>query len=468
MNEVAKKFPDKIISTLAYQYSRVPPENIIPEKNVNIMLCSIESGRQKPIEATDPGFARDLEGWAKLTNNIFLWDYTVQFSNLISPFPNLHTLKDNIQLFVKNNVPMVFEQGDMYTGAGGDLTELKTYLLAKLLWDPDADDRTIMDDFLHHYYGAASTYIDQYIQMIHYAMLESDKRLSIFGSPIDAKETYLTGELLEEYKRLFDQAEEAVKAEPELLKRVQRARLPIMYAELEIATSFEANHPRGTYARHGDGKTSVRPEIKALARQFVSRCEENGVVKLKERGTSPGLYHEAFERIFQKIDEFNGAKPIKKIEPVTDPDFEQVESLSDGLFGSFVSTVRKKHWAGFRGKHMDIILDLGEVTPVASVTIDFLKAGNLWEATFQPLFVTYEASLDGKDFGKKVKVLNPNHPAESASFRNENFVHSFQGNMGNVEARYIKVHAESILKCPPWHMGAGTPAVLYTDEILVK
>jgi hypothetical protein len=348
------------------------------------------------------------------------------------------------------------------------LTELKTYLLSKLLWDPDADAQAIMDDFLQHYYGAAGTYINRYIRMVHDAILESDKRLSIFGSPIDAKGTYLTGELLETYKGLFDQAEEAVKAKPELLKRVQRARLPIMYAELEVSASFEANHPRGIYVRHEDGKTSVRPGIKALSQQFVSRCKENGVVKLKEHGTPPDVYYGAFERIFQKTDEFNGAKPIKKIEPVTDPDFEQIESLADGLFGSYVSTVRKNHWAGFRGQHMDLVIDLGEVTPVSSVTIDFLKAENLWEPTFQPEFVTYEASLDGKDFGKKVKVLNPNHPAESASFRNENFVHSFQGNMGNVEARYIKVHAESILKCPPWHMGVGTPAVLYTDEILVK
>ncbi len=469
VNEVAKKFPDKVISTLAYRYSRVPPEHIVPGGNVNIMLCSIESGRQRPIEATDPGFARDLEGWAKLTRNIILWDYTVQFSNLISPFPNLHTLKENIQLFVGNNVPMVFAQGDMYTGAGGDMTELKTYLLAKLLWNPDADAQAIMDDFLHHYYGAAGSYIARYIRMIHDTMLESGMKLIIYGGPINARETYLSGELLEEYKRLFDQAEEAVKAEPELLKRVQRARLPIMYAELEIATICEANNPRSIYFHHENGKAGVRPEIKALLQQFISRCEENGVVKLNENGAPPEVYLASFERIFRKTDEFDGAKPIKKIASATDPDIGKMESLSNGLFGSFVSpSFQEFYWAGFRGKHMELVLDLGEVTPVASVTIDFLRGKTLGDRTLLPEFVTYEASLDGKDFGKKVKVVNPNHPAELPSFGNKDFVHSFQGNMENVEARYIRVHAESILTCPPWHSRAGMPVMIYADEIMIK
>ena len=48
------------------------------------------------------------------------------------------------------------------------------------------------------------------------------------------------------------------------------------------------------------------------------------------------------------------------------------------------------------------------------------------------------------------------------------FVRSFQVNMGNVEARYIRVHAESILTCPPWNSKAGVPVMIYADEILVK
>jgi len=67
VNDVAKAFPDKIISTLAYWYSRTPPQNIQAQPNVNIMLCNIESRRQGPVFDTDPAFSRDLMSSLKRT-----------------------------------------------------------------------------------------------------------------------------------------------------------------------------------------------------------------------------------------------------------------------------------------------------------------------------------------------------------------------------------------------------------------
>ncbi len=91
VNEVAKAFPDKVISTLAYWYSRTAPSNLQAEHNVNIMLCNIESRRQAPVFETDSAFSNDLIAWGKLSGNILIWDYNIQFANLVSPFPNLHT-----------------------------------------------------------------------------------------------------------------------------------------------------------------------------------------------------------------------------------------------------------------------------------------------------------------------------------------------------------------------------------------
>ena len=87
VNKVARKFPDKIISTLAYWYTRAAPSNIIAEPNVNIMLCNIESTREKPVFDTDPDFTNDLKDWGKLSQDILIWDYNIQFANPVSPFP---------------------------------------------------------------------------------------------------------------------------------------------------------------------------------------------------------------------------------------------------------------------------------------------------------------------------------------------------------------------------------------------
>ena len=148
VNQVAERFPNKVISTLAYQYSRKAPEGIKPAENVNIVLCTIELNRSRPIR-TDPssrGFVNDISNWKKLTNNILIWDYIVQFRNYLDPFPNLHVLQPNIQFFSDSGVQMMFEQGS--NRSLSEFHELRSYIMAKLLWNPAVDVDAIMNDFL--------------------------------------------------------------------------------------------------------------------------------------------------------------------------------------------------------------------------------------------------------------------------------------------------------------------------------
>lgn len=469
VNRVAKEFPDKTISTLAYVYSREAPENIELEPNVNIMLCSFESERHKPIPQTNPDFARDLENWGMLSKNIFLWDYTVQFSNLVSPFPNIHTLKPNINFFTDNNVTEMFQQGDRRTGNGGDMIELKTYLIAKLLWNPNANEQAIIDDFIGGYYGDAGPYIRQYIDTMRHTLLKTDHHLKIFGSPVDAKDTYLTNEMMDEYRRLFDKAEEVVEEKPEILSRVQRTRLSIMYAKLEIASAELMNNSRSMYQRTSEGKVIIKPEIQSLVHQFVDRCNEHGVIRLKEWTTPPDVYLGAFIRIFNKTEDMDNVVSFQKqIIPISSPDFGQLEALTDGVFGSYESYRKHINWVGYEGKDMDFIIDLGEPKSIESVNIDFLNGRDAWNPAFLPEYVTYKTSLDGKTYSEPIKVLNPYKPDNEEAFKKEIFVQSFDANMNEKKIRFIKVHAESILNCPSWHMNTGDPAWLYADEIVIR
>lgn len=104
---------------MAYQYTRAAPRVTRPRENVNIMFCNIECNRSRPIatDSTSASFRRDMEQWAELTDNILVWDYVIQFKNLVSPFPNFHTLQPNIQYFVDNHVVAMFEQGNREVGA---------------------------------------------------------------------------------------------------------------------------------------------------------------------------------------------------------------------------------------------------------------------------------------------------------------------------------------------------------------
>ncbi len=471
VNKVAKAFPDKMISTLAYWYTREAPDNIIPEPNVNIMLCNIESKRHRPVFETDTAFSRDLKNWGAIAKDILIWDYNIQFSNLVSPFPNLHTIKPNLDFFTNNRVNAFFMQSN--SQIGGEMAELRAYLICKLLWNPDADDNAIIDDFVNGYYGNAGPYIRQYIDTMRESLLASNFRLDIFGSPEAARESYLSAGMMDEYNRLFDKAESAVGQDTALLSRVWTARQPITYAQIQISRT-ETDTPRSMFSHDNNGKIVVNQKYETLLNQFVERAQKQGVNRLRERSISPDDYMKSYQRIFNKIEDTKSALSLyKTVTALTLPskDYKGIEALTDGIFGSYEDwrDVRFDNWVGYEGNHMDFIVDLGEVKPIKHINMDFFDAKDTWYQMALPEYVTYAVSVDGTNYTNQVKVVNPTDPnePEKDSMPRVIYIQSFETDM-NCSARYIKVHAESILKCPMWHVRTGSPVVMHCDEIVVK
>lgn len=300
INQVADRFPDKIISTLAYQYTRVPPKGIVPRKNVNIMLCSIESSRNDPMEVGDIPFAEDLVGWGKLTDNILVWDYVIRFSNLLAPFPNLRILQPNLQFLHKNRVSAMFEQGNR--DSGGEFAHLRAYLISRMLWNPDIDIQQEMDEFLNGYYGAAAPDIKEYINLLH-DNNQSGKgvKMSIFGSPADDKATFLSEELITQYNSIFDRALKKVEKMPDSHVRVSTARLPVYYAALEIAKADKTG-PRGAFDIV-DNKLVPKPAIISMLHEFVYHCVRTGVSRITEWHTTPREYLAKYLAFLENPDE---------------------------------------------------------------------------------------------------------------------------------------------------------------------
>jgi len=38
----------------------------------------------------------------------------------------------------------------------------------------------------------------------------------------------------------------------------------------------------------------------------------------------------------------------------------------------------------------------------------------------------------------------------------------------SIKTRYLKVDAKNVGKCPSWHKGAGGPAFVFVDEVVVN
>ena len=227
---VKEHHPDKHISTFAYQYTRGVPTGITPRDNVVIRLCSIECGFGHPLDACDhhKPFMEDIRKWKDVAGKLFIWDYVTNFRQYLAPFPNFNVLAPNIKTFIDHNVIGIYEEGQ-YQSTGGSFADLRTWVLNKLLWNPEQDTMALVDDFIGGYYGAAAPYVKKYFNLCH-KQLKDDMVLDIYyveNHPIFSEE------FLKRANELVDKACEAVENESDELKyRVDLVRLQMQYLHL--------------------------------------------------------------------------------------------------------------------------------------------------------------------------------------------------------------------------------------------
>ncbi len=458
VNKVAQAFPDKTISTLAYQHTRKPCKTK-PRENVLITLCSIECDRSGPIEEKCTDFADDLRGWGKLTNNIRIWDYTTQFTNFLAPFPNIHTLKPNIELFKNNGAKWIFEQ---HSNNPSELFELRSYVTAKLLWNPALELDDLLTEFTNGYYEEAGIFVKQYIDAIH-AKLKDDPDffLFLYGDPSQAFDSYLSADMLKEYSRLFDNAEKEVLDKPEVLKRVRAARLGVDYAVLEACRKGITNEYT-LVVNADDGKSKVNPIVSVILKKFEETTNQGKITLMNEMGFTVDEYLNSYAKALDVAKQPNKALD-KKVTLITKPKKyanEDPQVLTDGALGGngFYA-----NWLGFEGNHLEAIVDLGQVQQINSISMAFLQVTN--HVVFYPTTVTYYGSKDNWNYSKLGQVPNAN-PLTKKSKVND--IQYFDINKVNQQLRYIKIKAENMGQPPYWHHAAGTPSWIFADEILIN
>ena len=223
--DIEKAFPDILVETLAYQYTRVPPKHVRPRHNVVIRLCTIECCFAQPLAngSHNQPFRDDIAGWSNIAKQLYIWDYTTNFRNYLVPHPNLQVLGTNIRFFAENKAIGIFEQGDSGCRTG-HFVRLKGWLLAHLLWNPNSNEEALIQEFLRGYYGPAAKHLSAYLDCLAKAATKSGVYLNCFR--LDTSD-WLDLHTMNQAMDHFEAALHAVKDMPRLHERVRRERLPL-------------------------------------------------------------------------------------------------------------------------------------------------------------------------------------------------------------------------------------------------
>ena len=175
---IAEDYPNISILTHAYQYSRSAPKTVAAD-NVIVSLSAIEScfshGHTADcgskcatyLDGSSNTFIEDLDAWSKICVRLYAYDYSCNVWHTAMTISNFEVLRTNMKLFADYGVKGVTVEGN-FRSEGGELGELRAYLLAKLLKNPNMDEaeyQAHINDFLEGVYGPGGTYIRDYITL---------------------------------------------------------------------------------------------------------------------------------------------------------------------------------------------------------------------------------------------------------------------------------------------------------------
>ncbi len=267
--QIEKKYSDKLIDTLAYWYTEDPPLKVRPRKNVRIRLCPIGICTAHSFAACPRSayFMKNLQAWSSITSQLYIWHYNTNFSHYLLPFPDFDELAADIPLYKKNGVVGLFMQGAYAPGGGGENSELRAYVLARQLWNPEVSVPAVIDEFMQGVYGKAAGPMKAHFDLLHSEVRAGGRHLWIFNVPDYSDNLLVKG------RELFAQAEAAAETDA-IRRRIQKDRLTLDYLALLRDRTYEV---RGDQYSPKD-----LDALKLNASAWIERARSHGIQSIHE------------------------------------------------------------------------------------------------------------------------------------------------------------------------------------------
>ncbi len=265
-DKVAKTHPEIEIGTLAYGFSRKPPKTIKCRPNVEINLTTY--GRCHVHSLTDAScpanveFFGELKKWSRICEHLYLWDYHFSAGHVLLPYPDLFLLKPNIKTSLQHGVEGAFMQAE-YSVDATEMADLRFYLLSRLMWNPELDDRAIVAEFIDLHYAEAAPPIRRFVDLVddHYKNIKiCHVKWQPHGLPVD-EDVASTG------VKLFVEALGLAKSDA-VRARVEKAAICAYRAALDPIFKLKEN---------AEVDPADAERLRPLVEEFFRLCEQNGI-----------------------------------------------------------------------------------------------------------------------------------------------------------------------------------------------
>jgi hypothetical protein len=219
--EVAKRYPDKVLCFYAYLTHTDPPLKVKPLPNLMPVICHTpwEFCHAHPITAECAPctrFRHALVRWRELCPHVGIYDYYGHWE-WFGQWPLVHTLRVDIPFCAKVGIEHLNSEthDDWWT------QPLNIFITPKLVWNPGADVDALVHGFCANLFGPAGEPVEKY-----FALYEKE----MAGIPLDAYRnhedwmSWPSAALMEQGRILLAEAASRAKT-PQQRERVRKMQL---------------------------------------------------------------------------------------------------------------------------------------------------------------------------------------------------------------------------------------------------
>lgn len=274
---IEKDYPELRVSTLAYWAWREPPKEI-PEpihQNVYVTLC--QNGNKALPVARQPELINRLKRWSELVpGRVMIWDWDACFRNYLTPYPAYHLYGEDFRTYRSLGIKCILSQ--MPHGAiFADFVDMRTYLYAKLAWNPDLDGDALAKEWIDYCCGAGATYIWDYYLLVAKALWGEDykkyeTKYRLHGYNTDR--SWLTANDLSRAYILFEKALEATKEDEPSYATIRRLRAGTLQLIIERYDEVKAELEK---AKHPfPPRDELVTQFETIGKDFYHWCFREG------------------------------------------------------------------------------------------------------------------------------------------------------------------------------------------------
>ena len=222
--EVAKVYPDKILSCSAYEEYLVPPEDLEFEPNVAAWVCYNRYQMINPIYAKE--IHRIVDLWAAKVKFVYSRNYYLEWRKMydgLQPGSPRQYQQDFRRLASKTSWRGEFIE----TGVSSRIIPFGTrhlliYISCRLLWNPDTDVDALLNEYYRLFYGPAEKNMKEFFEMSFSAI--EQKKVNARDDLPPAPESIYTPALIRKLEAALERARKAAPAGSVYRRRVDGVR----------------------------------------------------------------------------------------------------------------------------------------------------------------------------------------------------------------------------------------------------